>query len=51
MYNAKKDDDIDILIEIAKRNNSDYIQSKIMKFKTNYRDIKLTEEKTNIYIK
>ena len=42
----KKDDDI--LIEIAKRNNSGFIQSKIMQFKTNYRDIKLAEEKANI---
>jgi len=49
MYNAEKDDDI--LIEIAKRNNSDFIQSKIMKFRTNYRDIKLAEEKANIYMK
>lgn len=46
MYNAKKDDDI--LIEIAKRDNSDFIQSKIMNFRTNYRDIKLAEEKANI---
>ena len=35
-------------MEITKRNNSDFIQSKIMKFRTNYRDIKLAEEKANI---
>ncbi len=37
-----------MMIEIAKRRNSDFIQSKIMQFKTNYRDIKLAEEKANI---
>jgi len=35
-------------MEITKRNNSDFIQSKIMIFRTNYRDIKLAEEKANI---
>jgi len=35
-------------LKLLKRNNSDFIQPRIMQFKINYRDIKLTEEKANI---